>query len=344
MATVPVLQAAEKARQQILAHEVGIAKKLAIQYGRIYANLEAEVTALAAQVDLLPERAAFRRAQLNSLQAQVKTELDRYAGWADLEIAGAAEDVVDLTRKQAEQMVFAGFPPGLAQSVGLTMQHVNTEQLISLMGFMDPQSSVRQKLVQDLGEFTAQGVADGLFEAIARGWNPRKIAAQFRKDFGMGLTDSLRTSRTIMLWAARDATIARYGASGVVESWEWCAAHNPRTCMGCIAMDGTIHPLSEPLDDHHNGRCVALPVTPSWRELGLPVDETPGGPTGAEWFATLDEEAQRVQFSNDKLFQAYQAGDVPWDKLVTTYDDPAFGTMRRQVSFTDLFGRVGAGQ
>ena len=340
MVSLSVYQAAQVARQGAMGFEAGIAKQLASQYLRVYGQLQAEVDALAQTAD--PSK--FRIEQLNSLKVQVKAELDKYGAWADTEIIRGAETVVDRTKQSSVDTVFAGLPNEYKQLLAPRFQHLESDTLISLMGFMQPDSILRQKMTKDLGDYVSQQVADGLFTAIARGWNPRRIAGQFRRDMGMGLTQALRTSRTVMMYAHRDATLERYRANpNICRGWEWMAAHSPRTCMGCIAMDGTIHPLSEPLNDHHSGRCAAGPVTPSWRELGLPVDEEPAGPTGKDWFATQPEDVQRAMFKNNKLFEAWKEGKVPWDKLVTTYQDPAFGEMRRQASYTEIFGRGKAG-
>ena len=44
-----------------------------------------------------------------------------------------------------------------------------------------------------------------------------------------------------------------------------------RVCCSCLALHGTEFPLDETLDDHPNGRCAMIPVTPSWSDLGFTI-------------------------------------------------------------------------
>ena len=83
-------------------------------------------------------------------------------------------------------------------------------------------------------------------------------------------------ARTEMLDANREAALeTRKTNNDILECWEWWAQlDSSRTCISCIAQHGTRHPADEPGPlDHHQGRCVAVPATKSWRELGFDIDE-----------------------------------------------------------------------
>jgi len=79
------------------------------------------------------------------------------------------------------------------------------------------------------------------------------------------------------------AQTAVYEANrGVVKGYEWCAALEPGyqsgrgTCLRCAALDGQKWDMDEERPDcplHPRCRCELLPVTKSWRELGLDIDE-----------------------------------------------------------------------
>lgn len=88
------------------------------------------------------------------------------------------------------------------------------------------------------------------------------------------------------------------------------AVHN---CPSCVSMHGTVFPLDAegPLD-HQSGRCTAAPITKTWRELGIDLDEpelTPIQP-GADWFAQQPEATQRSILGASR-FDAWKAGRYP---------------------------------
>ena len=75
-----------------------------------------------------------------------------------------------------------------------------------------------------------------------------------------------------------------YRANGdIIKELEWSAVLEPGysatgrgTCIRCAALDGTRYKLSEshpPIPLHGRCRCVLTPVTKTWRELGLDIDE-----------------------------------------------------------------------
>lgn len=86
-------------------------------------------------------------------------------------------------------------------------------------------------------------------------------------------------------------------------------------CPVCLAMDGTIHPLSEEFASHIACRCVASPITEY---------SDPYGETGEEWFARQSEEAQQKILGPSK-FTLYKNGAIKLSDLVMRTDHPRWG-------------------
>ena len=85
-------------------------------------------------------------------------------------------------------------------------------------------------------------------------------------------------------------------------------------CRSCLAMHGTMHPLDEPGPlDHHQGRCSRVPVTKTWKELGIDAPE-PGGAVkpgdGEKWLNSQPESVQREILGN-RGYDAWKRGDWP---------------------------------
>lgn len=157
-----------------------------------------------------------------------------------------------------------------------------------------------------------------LVRGVAAGINPR-ATAQLMVDraeggFNGGLTRALTISRTEMIDAHRAGAAAGQKAhADVLASWVWLAHLSPRTCRSCIAMNGTEHPLSEPGPiDHQQGRCVRMPKTKTWAELGIDLPEPAGVevPDSEAWFASLTTAEQQRILGHDG-YAAWLRGEFP---------------------------------
>jgi hypothetical protein len=108
--------------------------------------------------------------------------------------------------------------------------------------------------------------------------------------------------------------------------------------MACIAQHGTYHPTSEILNDHHNGRCAMVPVTVSWRDLGLDIPDKAPMQTGQEWFDGLSDAEQAAMFDNNAMYKAFKAGAIGWDDLIGEHDDRVYGKMLQLPSLKAMLG------
>lgn len=72
----------------------------------------------------------------------------------------------------------------------------------------------------------------------------------------------------------------------------------------------------------HNCRCARTPVTRTWRELGLDIDEPPRtAPTGLEWFDRQPEKVQR-KILGPKRFKAWKGGTYPPERWAVLRQNP----------------------
>lgn len=158
---------------------------------------------------------------------------------------------------------------------------------------------------------------------LATGRGPRDTAAAIVKraegEFNGGLSRALTIARTETLDAHRRAAEETQNEnSDVLGGWMWLAATNTRTCPACLGMNGTKHPLSEPGPlGHPNCRCTRVPVTKSWADLGIDLDEPEPAVTGSQaWFDAQSETAQR-KILGPARYAAYLRGDYPMTAWAT---------------------------
>jgi hypothetical protein len=111
---------------------------------------------------------------------------------------------------------------------------------------------------------------------VAQGYGPRRIATVLEQALGMPYAWAETMTRTVQVYSYRTATHAAYAANPqVISGWMWQSARDTRTCLSCLAMDGSVHGLDEVLNDHHRGRCAPVPIVrgTTWVESYVPSRE-----------------------------------------------------------------------
>lgn len=170
-----------------------------------------------------------------------------------------------------------------------------------------------------------------LVRGLAAGRNPQVTAARVVKraegGFNGGLARALTISRTETLDAYRTAAAASHQAnSDVLRGWMWVCALSSRTCPACLSMNGTEHDLKEagPLG-HQNCRCTRVPLTKSWRDLGIDLDEPAGigVPDSGEWFQVQSTKVQQ-QILGPARYKAWRRGDYPVSDWATKRANPGW--------------------
>lgn len=335
-------QAAEKFRRALLRQEREAATRLVRAYGKAYSKLQGDIQALVKALGEMdaPTRGQVERLSLyKALLRQIRDEVNRYAAVAEGEIGKGAESALTTALANSERLVQAALPKlGAARLRGLWVG-LDPEAVATMAGFLQEDSPLYVNL-RALGDEVAKVVAEKLLEGVVLGNNPRKVARIIRDATGQGLTWSLNTARTANIWAYRLAAHASYRAnSHVVTEWVWWAQlGDPRTCLSCINMHGSVHGLDEVLNDHHAGRCTPLPKTVSYRDLGLEVPEEPQVyQRGETWFRLLTPEQQQAMMGAAR-WTAWRAGEFSFSDLSAPYRDDVYGVMLREASLKGLLG------
>jgi SPP1 gp7 family putative phage head morphogenesis protein len=169
-----------------------------------------------------------------------------------------------------------------------------------------------------------------LIRGVITGSNPNKVASLLVNRLGARFTGGLwrarNIARTEMLDASRAAALqSRQANSDVLAGWRWMCSLASRTCPACLSMNGQLFPIDEPgPDDHPSGRCTAVPVTKSWRDLGIDLDEpAPVFPDAKAWFGQQSTKTQTDIMGAARL-DAYNKGRIGWDQLAVQRDNPGW--------------------
>ena len=108
--------------------------------------------------------------------------------------------------------------------------------------------------------------------------------------------------------------------------------------MACVMLDGKRYELAEAMDDHIQGRCAMLPITKTYRELGIDVDEPDfKRELASDWFQRQDEATQRKMMG--KLYDPWKAGEFKLEDIPKQVGSDVWGNSWVPRSAKELEGK-----
>lgn len=185
-------------------------------------------------------------------------------------------------------------------------------------------------LTRPLNQQATAAMKSTLIRGIAVGDNPtvaaREMMRRVNGNFEGGRRRAETIARTEMLDAHRAASQAsRKANTDVVKGWRWACSLSPRTCPACLEQHGSFHAPEDPGPlGHPNCRCTTVPVTKTWKDLGIDLPEPPDTfPDAKQWFDSQDAETQQRIFGKERLRQ-YKAGDRNWGDFSQIRSNPGW--------------------
>ena len=287
------------------------------------AELDEEARRLAAlNRALLPSNPVVR-ALLTDLEDTLRNDARRIADAAeDLQRIGV-QAAADLTRRLALPNV----PDDQLRTVlGVSWNTPSEEAVGSAVNYTSMGTWGDE--LRNYGPTVQTTVRNQAVRGIAEGWGPVRTAREIRRTAqSLPAHQANNLMRTLQLQSYRTGSAVNMAAnSDILDGHMRIAALDDRCCMACIALHGTVLPVGERVDDHHQGRCTTIPlVTGRSRRIQ----------TGPEWFESLPPERQLIIAGPGKL-DALNRGDIRWQDLPAAYDDPTFGRMIREAALRDV--------
>lgn len=278
----------------------------------------------------------YQQERYRTIQAQLQRELIRFADDATEHVTEGQLASMEAAVNDATALGRSALPPELA-SEWTSINLANVEQIAGQVADGTPLSQVFRSLPVEASERARQVLVEG----VALGKNPRVVAQALRKVMGSTLSKALTIARTEMLRAYRETSKATYQENDdILEGWQWHSARTTRTCAVCWAMHGQTFPTDQSLESHPNCRCSMVPITKSYRELGVRGvrDPRPRVPSGESEFKKLTAQQQRAILGPSK-YDAYKRGEITLGDLVQVKRDPQWGTTRTERSLRSARGR-----
>lgn len=281
-------------------------------------------TAILAQI-ANPGRASYARRVMRARVALriVSDRFETVAAQAGVTITADARAIIAAAAEVQPSLIASTLPDG----VSVSLNRLDAGQIDAMV------SRTTDQIVKRISSLTGPATAamkSELIKAVAAGTNPKTAAANMLKavhgEFQGGLHRALVIARTEQLDAYRKAAQAAEKANaGVLAGWEWVATLGPRTCPACVSMHGRRFDLDEPgPQGHPQCRCVRVPVTRTWAELGIVAPEPPSAiPDAATWFNQLPE-GQKRDLLGPGRYKAWQDGNYPMDQWAAKHHNPGW--------------------
>lgn len=340
------LEQAADFRERVLRGELEAADEIVRSYGQAWTHVRALVDGLTAEVEA--ERKAGRtvdvgwlhqRGRLKGVLREAGKRLQEAGRTAAARVTREQSAAVATGEEAARSLLTAGAGAGSksrSKSTSSRSSSTPSTRREELVGYASDGTPLRAVFAK-LGDATRTELRKVLVTGVAAGQDPGQIAARAREALGGGLTRALTTSRTEVFQSYRESSRRTYAATGEsAPEWVWVAELSTRTCAACIAMHGTVHPITEPLGSHPNCRCTAVP----WVKGGPGAEPPPLPETGVEWFARQSAADQEAILGPAK-FAAWREGKFALPEVVGFRADPKWGPTRWELPLRGIEAGLG---
>lgn len=311
-------------RRELVQRDAVTTQRLIRAYQTVQRRISKPLDALtAAAADMTSPRELHASPAMLRLQDEVRAALNDFSKVIKAEAGKGQQAGISIGREA-----------GIAQldTVAAAFNRPSVETVQMLVNYVD--SPAFQQTLDDYGMYHAQHISDIVLTDSTMGKGVQSIVRHIRRYTDMPRYDAERMVRTVTLYSARRASHQVYRENAdIVSGWRWSASLDRRVCMSCVVQHGKVFPLNQTLNDHHNGRCAAVPIT---RFTG-------GVKPGVEWFNDLPESEQQ-QMMGRSAFKAWKDGAINLDQLSTTHIDNVYGEMRGEASLTSIIGAEAAGE
>lgn len=323
-----VVSMAAQFRTALLADDEAAQESMLDRWLVVEQALLEQMTALATRLlELKAEGREVTPSQLfqidryQSLLAQLDLQLRRYQATAAASIDQTQRQFALLGIDQADQLIGA---VGGVRGTFSSLNPAAVENIVALARAGQPLDA----LMEAAYPLAAQGMTDQLIAGTALGWNPRRTAYAMRDEgLSQGLNHLLLVARDQQIRSWRTANLQTYRSNPRVLQYMRICAKQPRTCLACLALDGTLYPTSEMMPTHPQCRCALVPVV-----TGFPL---PKFQTGEMWFRDQSPAMQQSMMGPGR-YELWTQGTINFRDLATVRENPTWGPSTRVTSLKAL--------
>ena len=256
----------------------------------------------------------FGRNVTPATRRALESFLREFIALADAEMDIASYRFANIVERAQRQMInFAGkslkkYSPRISSSI-FDPDKEATQILIGRTQNGSQLSKFFQKLKEPLQKLARKN----LIEGFRRGESSQAIAKRINDVADVGRYRALVISRNETVMAYRNASVNFYDEAGITE-YRFLSVLDPRTCLICWRLHGTIWKLKTKPHIHTQCRCVICPVLKNDNQIK----------TGIELFGSLEKGVQK-QILGEKRFQLFENGSYGLKDFTAIKKSKEFG-------------------
>jgi SPP1 gp7 family putative phage head morphogenesis protein len=335
--------AARRFQRELLRLEREDAGRIMTEYRRAFGRMQkalAQARAALANIPdgIDPEAWIREERRIRALIAAAEGEMNSFAAYAARVVRERQAQLISQAQIHAEELAKLPLPvaanTGGLQKLGEpsilpAFKTIPVEALSHLVGSLGDGTPLRE-WAEQFGKKSARRIGEILIDGITNGQGAERIARRLAKHLAGDAARALTVSRTETLRAYRGAKNEWMRSQPkVIKGWQWYARLDRTTCASCWSMHGSFHKPDEVMGSHPNCRCLQIPQTKSFEELGITGIDEPDRtlPNGAEVFAKQSADVQRTVLGS-RGYEAYRTGRVQLKDFVSTRRSRAWGVTR----------------
>ena len=343
------------------AGEASANRNLFAGYQRALSAYDAEAAKVLNRIDTegITDSRAFQYDRLRALAGQATNSMAEFGDLTAEQVASVQDNAGLVARTASVQMIEAtGLPLSFASYATLP-----DSALRRMVGSLQDGSPLRRLANKYAGD-SAKEFNRLLIEGVALGRSPLETARLMRNQLGVTYSKARTIVRTEQMRVFREANRQTFKANrGIVKRWKWYSTLDRLTCPICYAMHGQEFGLDERMETHPNCRCIQLPVTATFKELGFTGINEPQatgfaaqsregqlsegfrfpaadslnmkGTTLFDYLPRKDQEA----ILGRAAFKAYEQGLVKLPDFVNRTYSPDWGWGRKTKPLSSILGR-----
>lgn len=338
----------DRQREELAARDKRLLDQISTDYAKVINRVGSDLADLNDKIRKAQEAGEdfspswlFRRSRLEDILDQSRAEFNRFSRAATEATSKEQAVQLDMSEFHFFEVTKAQLKiPGGAEaltSAGVTFNRLPTRAVEGLVARSSDGSPLKD-LFDKLGPSFGVQLRDELIQAIAIGQDPRTTSRRIRELLAGNEARAQLIARTESTQAYREgAHLTSLENDSVLAGWTWITALDGRACAACVALNGTIHLVSERMACHPACRCTKQFNTKTWAELGIGgIGETKPPPieTGPVWFRKSSPEVQDLILGKAGG-KAYRNYDVHLADFVGLRSDARWGRSYFQRAFKD---------
>ena len=325
-----VIAAARGFKRDLLVREEQAMAEMGQAWRSVMFRLDAEINLLAQEMldrkrSGLPVKAwhVYRMERYQQLLQQVAGEWQTLTPLAESIVISHQRTLAALGVQHGSELVTI-LEPGASSMIN-RLPIPAVQNMVGIAGNGKPLG----RLIEEVAPAAVDGMTRQFVQGVALGVNPRKLAVMASRGFGVGLNRLLVISRTETLRVYRQASLERWEQTQIVEGHQRVCSHDSRVCPACLADEGHVYPLRQPISEHPQGRCTSIPVI------------TEKGPTkwvsGGEWFEEQSPTRQRAILGPGR-YEAWRQGMFRFEDVLKRVPNRTWGESLQTRSLRELVG------